>query len=130
VTPSRSSPLLDTPMSANRTIDRPNIMLPASTTGPPPFSLRRPAIIDVPAHVLQRDRTTPRTVLLTEQVPAQPGPSRIDADVAAEFVSAGSIDVLPDDIEPLRERFGDRLGFNGSITKKKADDPDDDAYRL
>jgi predicted TIM-barrel fold metal-dependent hydrolase len=30
----------------------------------------------------------------------------------------------------LRDRFGPRLGFNGSISKKKADDPDDEAYRL
>jgi hypothetical protein len=37
---------------------------------------------------------------------------------------------FPDDIPPLRERFGPRLGFNGSIAKKKADDPDDEAYRL
>lgn len=36
----------------------------------------------------------------------------------------------PDDIAPLRERFGEAIGFNGSISKKKADDPDDDAYRL
>jgi predicted TIM-barrel fold metal-dependent hydrolase len=36
----------------------------------------------------------------------------------------------PEDIAPLRERFGDRLAFNGSITKKSVKAPDDDAYRL
>ena len=34
-----------------------------------------------------------------------------------------------DDIPRLRERFGDRLHFNGSIAKK-ADEPDDAVYRL
>jgi predicted TIM-barrel fold metal-dependent hydrolase len=37
---------------------------------------------------------------------------------------------LPDDIPPLRERLGDRIGFNGPISKKSADEPDDAAYRL
>jgi Amidohydrolase len=35
----------------------------------------------------------------------------------------------PEDIGPLRQRFGDRLAFNGSI-HKKPDEPDDAAYRL
>ena len=35
----------------------------------------------------------------------------------------------PEDIPPLRERFGPRLGFNGLINKKP-DEPDDVAYRL
>jgi hypothetical protein len=35
----------------------------------------------------------------------------------------------PEDIPPLRQRFGDRIGFNGSIGKK-LDEPDDTAYRL
>jgi predicted TIM-barrel fold metal-dependent hydrolase len=34
-----------------------------------------------------------------------------------------------DEIAPLRGRFGDRLGFNGMLNKKKLDDPDDEAYR-
>lgn len=36
----------------------------------------------------------------------------------------------PDDIPPLRERFGDLLSFNGIISKQKVDDSDDFAYRL
>jgi hypothetical protein len=36
----------------------------------------------------------------------------------------------PDHIPALRERFGTALRFNGSITKKKKDSPDDEAYRL
>jgi predicted TIM-barrel fold metal-dependent hydrolase len=35
----------------------------------------------------------------------------------------------PEDIAPLRKRFGRRLGFNGLITKEP-DEPDDAAYRL
>src|SRR5262249_13193106 len=35
----------------------------------------------------------------------------------------------PEDIPPLRQRFGDRIGFNGSILKKP-DEPDEVAYQL
>jgi len=35
----------------------------------------------------------------------------------------------PEDIPPLRERFGPRLGFNGFMIKKP-DEPDEAAYRL
>jgi hypothetical protein len=51
-------------------------------------------------------------------------------DVAAEFGIVRTYTMcLPDDIPALRERFGDRLGFNGPIAKK-LDEPDDAAYRL
>jgi predicted TIM-barrel fold metal-dependent hydrolase len=51
-------------------------------------------------------------------------------DVAAEFGIERTYSMCPpDDIPPLRERFGRRLGFNGSI-HKKPDEPDDVAYRL
>jgi predicted TIM-barrel fold metal-dependent hydrolase len=36
----------------------------------------------------------------------------------------------PDDITPLRERFGKRLSFNGPLNKMKPDEPDEEAYRL
>ncbi len=36
----------------------------------------------------------------------------------------------PEDIAPLRERFGERIAFNGPIHKLKIDDTDDSAYRL
>src|SRR5262245_21788201 len=52
-------------------------------------------------------------------------------DVAAEFGVVRTTSMCyPDDIAPLRERFGPRLGFNGSISKKTLDEPDDAAYRL
>ncbi|HWY88184.1 MAG TPA: amidohydrolase family protein [Gemmataceae bacterium] len=37
---------------------------------------------------------------------------------------------LPDDIAPLRDKFGERLGFNGPIMKKALGDPDEAAYKL
>jgi hypothetical protein len=52
-------------------------------------------------------------------------------DVAAEFGVTRIITMCyPDDIPPLRERFGDRIGFNGPISKKSVEESDDAAYRL
>jgi len=51
--------------------------------------------------------------------------------VAAEFGVVQTYSMCPpEDIPALRRRFGDRLRFNGPISKKTADAPDDDAYRL
>ncbi|MBL8795002.1 MAG: amidohydrolase family protein [Planctomycetia bacterium] len=52
-------------------------------------------------------------------------------DVATEF-HVGRIYTMcpPEHIAPLRERFGARLGFNGSILKHRLDSPDDEAYQL
>jgi hypothetical protein len=36
---------------------------------------------------------------------------------------------FPDDVVPLRERFGDRLLFNMMVNKTKLDEPDDDVLR-
>ena len=36
----------------------------------------------------------------------------------------------PEDIPALRQRFGERLRFNGPISKKTIDEPADVAYRL
>jgi hypothetical protein len=50
--------------------------------------------------------------------------------VAEEFAVSRVWTMCPvDDIPPLRERFGARLGFNGAIVKK-LDEPDEEAYRL
>jgi hypothetical protein len=57
--------------------------------------------------------------------------AKVMLEVAAEFGIARTITMcFADDIPILRERFGDRLGFNGSIAKKSADAPDDEAYKL
>src|SRR4051794_38143882 len=51
--------------------------------------------------------------------------------VADEF-NVGQIITMcpPEDIAPLRERFGARIGFNGTIHKLKIDDTDDSVYEL
>jgi hypothetical protein len=92
-----------------------------------------PPIIDVHAHVMQTAPSEPKD---------GPPPMRRGADATVEqagvmletarefgIVKTYSM-CLPDDIPPLRERFGDQIGFNGSIMKRKPDDPDDFAYRL
>ena len=51
--------------------------------------------------------------------------------VAAEFGVVQTYSMCPpEDIPALRQRFGDRLRFNGPISKKSLDEPDDAAYRL
>ena len=83
-------------------------------------------IIDVHAHVL---RTRPEgskddsewTVAQAETMLA----------TAAEFGVVQTYSMCPpEDIPALRQRFGDRLRFNGPISKKALDAPDDEAYRL
>src|SRR5262245_23482072 len=50
-------------------------------------------------------------------------------EVAAEFGIGRTYSMCPpQDVAPLKERFGNKLGFNGPISKKP-DDPDDAAYR-
>jgi predicted TIM-barrel fold metal-dependent hydrolase len=95
------------------------------------FRYRGP-LIDIHAHVLL---TRPSDPANGPPTGTGPGASLDQAetmlDVAAEFGVVRTYSMcFPDDIPPLRERFGDRLGFNGSIAKKKPDDPDDEAYRL
>jgi len=95
------------------------------------FVYRGPPIIDIHAHV---------TMTSGDEKPAGPaggagptGSSEAAADMlmaAQEFGIGRTYSMLPpQDIEPLRERFGPTLGFNGMISKKKIDDPDDAAYR-
>jgi hypothetical protein len=79
-----------------------------------------PPITDVHCHVTVTKEGDDAGVVQAERM----------LDVAAEF----GIDHLwsmcyPEDIPILRERFGRRLGFNGPISKK-ADEPEDAAYRL
>jgi hypothetical protein len=95
------------------------------------FPYAGPPIIDIHAHVLQTRPTDP-----PDGPPAGSGPgASLEAaqtmlDVAREF-GVGRIYsmCLPEDIPPLRERFGNRIGFNGSI-HKKLEEPEDVAYRL
>jgi hypothetical protein len=91
-----------------------------------------PPLVDIHSHVMLTQPSDPPN--------APPGPLGPEAsieqaemmlEVAGEFGVGPIVTMCPvDHIPRLRERFGSRLIFNGSIAKKKADDPDDDAYRL
>ena len=89
-------------------------------------------LIDVHAHVMLTRPSDPKT-----GPPAGTGPGATSDQAAAMLAIAEEFGIvktysmcLPDDIPVLRERFGDRLGFNGSLGKQKIDEPDENAYRL
>jgi hypothetical protein len=85
-----------------------------------------PALIDIHAHVM-RPRNFEKPDVIVEDNLDQ---ARLMLDVAAEFGVERIYTMCPaDDIALLREAFGDRIGFNGPISKKR-DEPDDVAYRL
>jgi hypothetical protein len=88
-------------------------------------------LVDVHAHVMQTRPTDPPN---GPPPGTGPGATIEQAEtmlaVAEEFGIQRTWSMCPpDDIEPLRARFGDRIGFNGPI-QKKLDEPDDAAYRL
>jgi Amidohydrolase len=94
--------------------------------------LRYPGpIIDFHAHVMI---TRPGDPMNGPPLGTGPGASIIQAetmlDVASEFGIHQTVTMCPpDDIEPLRERFGDQIAFNGMIMKKSVDESDDVAFR-
>jgi hypothetical protein len=85
-----------------------------------------PPLIDAHAHVT---RTRPPGA--ADNAPADRlDQAEIMLAVAEEFGVSRIFSMCPpEDVPPLRERFGPRLGFNGPISKK-LDEPDDAAYRL
>ncbi len=90
------------------------------------FRYAGPPLFDVHAHVT---RTKPDT---KDALPAEPALDQGETmlAVAEEFGVARIWSMCPpEDIGPLRERFGRRLGFNGPISKK-LEEPDDVAYQL
>jgi hypothetical protein len=89
-------------------------------------------LIDVHAHVMITRPGDPKTGPPTGTGPgASITQAEIMLEVAREFGIVRTYSMcLPDDIPPLRARFGRALGFNGSIAKKALDEPDDTAYRL
>jgi predicted TIM-barrel fold metal-dependent hydrolase len=95
------------------------------------FRYSGPPVIDIHTHVMQTRPTDPKD---GPPVGSGPGASVTQAEimfeVAEEFGVGQIITMCPaDDIVPLRDRFGDRIGFNGPISKK-LDEPEDVAYRL
>ncbi|HZU35304.1 MAG TPA: amidohydrolase family protein [Gemmataceae bacterium] len=88
-------------------------------------------LIDIHAHVFQTRPGDPKDGPPLGQGPgATLDQAALMLETAEDFGVVRVYSMCPaDDIEPLRERFGDRLGFNGPISKK-LDEPDDVAYRL
>jgi predicted TIM-barrel fold metal-dependent hydrolase len=88
-------------------------------------------IIDLHAHVMRTRPTDPPT---GPPPGSGPGATLDQAEImlaaAREFGIVRTITMCPpDDIVPLRERFGPALGFNGPINKKP-DEPEEVAYQL
>jgi len=86
-------------------------------------------IIDFHAHVMVTRPGDPPT---GPPLGTGPGASLQQAetmlDVGSDFGVIQTVTMCPvDDVEPLRERFGDRLVFNAMINKKTVDEPDDTA---
>jgi predicted TIM-barrel fold metal-dependent hydrolase len=89
-------------------------------------------LIDIHAHVVLTRPTDPKN---GPPSGTGPGASLEQAEtmlaVAEEFGIVRTYSMcFPDDIPELRGRFGQRIGFNGPIAKKKAEDSDAEAYRL
>lgn len=95
------------------------------------FRYRGP-LLDVHAHVTITRPGDPKNGPPTGEGPgASIAQAEIMLGAAREFGIVRTYSMcLPDDIPVLRERFGALLGFNGPISKKTADAPDDEAYRL
>lgn len=85
-----------------------------------------PPIIDFHAHVVRV--LPPEGQTATEEPLDQ---AALMYSVADEF-GVGRICTMcpPEDIAPLRERFGERIVFNGTIHKKRIEDTDDSVYAL
>src|SRR5262245_62348202 len=88
-------------------------------------------IIDIHAHVFQ---TRPGDPKAGPPLGTGPGASLEQAqtmlEVAEQFGIVRTYSMCPpEDIAVLRERFGNRIAFNGAIAKK-LEEPDDVAYRL
>jgi hypothetical protein len=121
------SPVTETEMSTTETIRTPE----HNVTGQDYLDRRHfryngPPLIDIHAHVM-RPRNFDKPDVIVEDNVEQ---ARAMIAVAEEFGITRTYTMCPvEDIPLLRDAFGDKLGFNGPIQKKK-DEPDDAAYRL
>ena len=89
-------------------------------------------LIDLHAHVMVTRPDDPPNAPPKGYGPgASIAQAELMLEVAADFGIERTITMcLPDDIPVLRDRFGDRLGFNGLISKKTLDESDDAAYKV
>jgi hypothetical protein len=87
------------------------------------FRYAEPPLIDIHAHVTVTKPTEDASKLEDDQADFM-------FEVADDFNIGRIVSMCPpDDIPPLRQRFGGRIRFSGSISKK-LDEPEDTAYRL
>lgn len=89
------------------------------------FTYSGPAIVDFHAHVV-------RVLPAKDQPPTEEPLAQAETmfEVAREFgVEQICTMCPPEDVAPLRERFGDRLIFNAPIHKLKLEESDDEVYR-
>jgi predicted TIM-barrel fold metal-dependent hydrolase len=89
-------------------------------------------LVDIHAHVMVTRPGDPKN---GPPLGTGPGASieqaEVMLDTAAEFGIGQTVSMcLPEDIPVLRERFGEKLLFNGPINKKSLAEADDEAYRL
>jgi predicted TIM-barrel fold metal-dependent hydrolase len=101
------------------------------------FCYRGPPLIDIHAHVTttRADHARGWWKFLHRYLSITPPASCRQADImlaaARDFGIVRSFTMCPpEDIPALRRRFGQQLGFNGHITKKTAEEPDETALRL
>jgi predicted TIM-barrel fold metal-dependent hydrolase len=88
-------------------------------------------LIDIHAHVL---RTRPDDPPTGPPKGVGPGASLDPAEtmlaVAEEFGIEQTVTMcFPDDVEPLRARFGHRILFNTMVNKQKIDEPEEEVFR-
>lgn len=87
-------------------------------------------LVDFHAHVFLTRPTDPKVGPPSTGPGASIAQAETMLEVAREFGIVRTYTMCPpDDIPPLRERFGAELAYNGPIAKK-LDEPDDVAYRL
>jgi len=94
------------------------------------FAYAGPPIIDLHSHVtMTSTEEKPDGAAGGAGVKGSSVAAAIMLDTALEFGISRTVTMCPpQDIAPLRERFGNRLAFNGPISKK-LDEPDEAAYR-
>lgn len=94
------------------------------------FQYVGPPIIDIHAHVtMTSPQDQPKGPAGGWGEEGSSDSAALMLDIAADFGVGLTISMCPpEDIPPLRRRLGDRLLFNGMISRK-ADEPDDAAWR-
>jgi predicted TIM-barrel fold metal-dependent hydrolase len=89
-------------------------------------------LVDIHAHVtLTRPSDPPSGPPSSKGEGATAVQAEIMLSAANEFGIVKTVSMCqPDEIVVLRQRFQDRLEFNGPLSKQRSDEPDEDAYLL